>query len=249
MDIASNYGRSNYNSLQAEVERRLSRGLIVNANYTLSHALSDVITYAQAAGGTEGAGAVPSEISTLDYGNSDLDMRHRITAQIGYDLPFGKDAHGARAILEKGWQINALNVWSTGQPFTIVNATGQSNTGVTTDGDRPNQVGSPKLANPSISEFFNTAAFQAQTFGTIGNVAKNSLYGPHFRHLDASAFKTFDLVDNLKLQFRAEFFNLTNTPSFANPDGALGDATFGAISSTQGNSNPRQIQFALKLNF
>jgi hypothetical protein len=223
--------------------------LVLNANYTFAHALTDVVTYANAGGGLEGVGAVPSRISTLDYGNSDLDIRHRITTQIGYDLPFGSGLHGAKGILEKGWQVNALNVWSTGQPFTIVNATGQSNTGVTTDGDRPNQVSSPKIAHPSISEFFNTAAFEAQTFGTIGNVAKNSLYGPHFRHLDASVFKTFDLINGTQLQFRAEFFNVMNTPNFANPDGALGDATFGTISSTQGNSNPRQIQFALKLTF
>jgi hypothetical protein len=238
-----------YNSFQADVERRLSHGLVINANYTMAHDLSDTVAYANAGGGLEGVGAVPSQISTLDYGNSDLDVRQRITAQIGYDLPFGKDANGAKAILEKGWQVNALNVWSTGEPFTIVNAAGQSNTGVGADGDRPNQIGSPKISNPSISEFFNINAYQAQPFGTIGNVAKNSLYGPHFRHLDVSAFKTFDVVNNLKLQFRAEFFNLTNTPNFAEPDGALGDATFGTISSTQGNSNPRQIQFALKLNF
>jgi hypothetical protein len=244
-----NFGYSSYNSLQAQVERRMSRGLVLNANYTFAHALTDVVTYANAGGGLEGVGAVPSRISTLDYGNSDLDIRHRITTQIGYDLPFGSGLHGAKGILEKGWQVNALNVWSTGQPFTIVNATGQSNTGVTTDGDRPNQVSSPKIAHPSISEFFNTAAFEAQTFGTIGNVAKNSLYGPHFRHLDASVFKTFDLINGTQLQFRAEFFNVMNTPNFANPDGALGDATFGTISSTQGNSNPRQIQFALKLTF
>lgn len=249
IELSSNFGVSNYNSLQAQVERRLSHGLIVNANYTLAHALSDVITYALAGGGTEGTGAVPSQISTLDYGNSDVDMRHRITAQIGYNLPLGNGLNGVKGILEKGWQLNALNVWSTGQPFTIVNATGQSNTGVGTDGDRPDKIGSPKISNPGISEFFNTAAFQAQPFGTIGNVPKNSLYGPHFRHLDVSAFKTFDLGEDLKLQFRAEFFNLTNTPNFANPDGALGDATFGSISSTQGNSNPRQIQFALKLTY
>ena len=244
-----NFGRTMYNSFQADVERRLSHGLVINANYTMAHDLSDTVAYANAGGGLEGVGAVPSQISTLDYGNSDLDVRQRITAQIGYDLPFGKDANGAKAILEKGWQVNALNVWSTGEPFTIVNAAGQSNTGVGADGDRPNQIGSPKISNPSISEFFNINAYQAQPFGTIGNVAKNSLYGPHFRHLDVSAFKTFDVVNNLKLQFRAEFFNLTNTPNFAEPDGALGDATFGTISSTQGNSNPRQIQFALKLNF
>ena len=244
-----NFGRTMYNSFQADVERRLSHGLVVNANYTMAHDLSDTVAYANAGGGLEGVGAVPSQISTLDYGNSDLDVRQRITAQIGYDLPFGSGLHGAKGILEKGWQVNALNVWSTGEPFTIVNATGQSNTGVGADGDRPDQIGSPKISNPGISEFFNIDAYQAQPFGTIGNVAKNSLYGPHFRHLDVSAFKTFDVVNNLKLQFRAEFFNLTNTPNFAEPDGALGDATFGTISSTQGNSNPREIQFALKLTF
>jgi hypothetical protein len=117
------------------------------------------------------------------------------------------------------------------------------------NGDRPNQIGSAHIANPSISEFFNTAAFAPQPIGQIGDVRKNSLYGPHLRHLDLSLFKTFDLFENTKLQFRAESFNLTNTPNFSSPDGALGDATFGTISSTRLGTTPREIQFALKFLF
>ena len=245
-------GFSKYNSLQMQVERRLSHGLTVNANYTLARALSNTVDIADAGGGTgslEGVGAVPSMASTLDYGNSDLDIRDRVAAEIAYALPYGDSLHGLRAIAAKGWQINAVNVWSTGSPFTIVNSSGQANTGASTYGDRPNQVGSPAVPAKSINRFFNTAAFQAQPFGTIGNVPKNSLYGPHIRHLDLSLFKTFDLEKGAQLQFRAESFNLTNTATFANPDGVLGDPSFGQINATRNGSTPRELQFALKVLF
>ncbi len=245
-------GFSSYNSLQMQVERRLSHGLTVNANYTLARALSNTVDIADAGGGTgslEGVGAVPSRTSTLDYGNSDLDIRDRVAAEIAYALPYGDGLHGLRAVAAKGWQVNAINVWSTGSPFTIVNSSAQANTGASTYGDRPNQVGSPSIANKGIASFFNTVAYQLQPFGTIGNVPKNSLYGPHIRHLDVSLFKSFDLEKGTQLQFRAESFNLTNTPTFANPDGVLGDPSFGAISSTRNGSTPRELQFALKLLF
>ncbi len=247
-----NLGVSNYNSLQMQLERRLSHGLTVNANYTLARALSNTVDIADAGGGTgslEGVGAVPSRASTLDYGNSDLDIRDRVAAEIAYALPYGEKLHGLRAVGAKGWQVNAVNVWSTGSPFTIVNSSAQANTGASTYGDRPNQIGSPALANKGTSGFFNTTAFQAQPFGTIGNVPKNSLYGPHIRHLDLSLFKTFDLEKTAQLQFRAESFNVTNTPTLANPDGVLGDPSFGQISATRNGSTPRELQFALKILF
>ncbi len=82
-----------------------------------------------------------------------------------------------------------------------------------------------------------------------GNIlATTALYGPPQRHLDLSLFRQIPLNERVQLQFRAESFNLTNTPSFAAPDSGLGDPGFGAISST-GNANSRQLQFALRLLF
>ncbi len=102
--------------------------------------------------------------------------------------------------------------------------------------------------------WFNTAAFTPQPLGTIGNVGKNSLYGPHFRHSDFSIFKNFKVTEGSTLQFRTEFFNLTNTPSFGNPgvnngNNNISSSTFGRITNVSTNYTPRQIQFVLKYLF
>lgn len=75
------------------------------------------------------------------------------------------------------------------------------------------------------------------------------MYGPHFRHFDLSIFKDFKVLEHSKLEFRAEFFNLTNTGSFANPGGTLGQPNFGRVTSVSQNYTPRQIQFVLKYLF
>jgi hypothetical protein len=116
--------------------------------------------------------------------------------------------------------------------------------------DRPDQIASASLSNPTIEEWFNTTAFQPQVKGTAGNERSNSVYGPHARVLNISAMKEFPIKEALRLQFRAECFNLTNTPNFAAPGNDISvPGTFGVISSTAANMNPREFQFALKLMF
>jgi hypothetical protein len=97
--------------------------------------------------------------------------------------------------------------------------------------------------------YFNTCAFTYQTFGTYVPSRRNMIHGPHARTFNLSAFKTFPIHENVKLQFRVETFNLTNTPSFNNPDAGLGDSSFGEFTSTRWGYNPREFQFVLKLLF
>lgn len=237
-------GYQNYNGLQTTLRHRSSNGITAIATYTWSHAIGDTVGFSQ--GGLY-TSAVPSQTATLERGNSDLDMRNRFTLLLNYELPFGRSLRGIKGVLGKGWQFNAIDVWETGTPFSVTNASPLSNTGV--GSDRPNQVGEASLPNPSISEWFNTAAFQPQTFGTIGSARRDSVYGPHFRHFDASVFKDFQLNRRFTLQARAEAFNLTNTPNFDLPASTLGVPGFGTISSTRVGSAPRQLQFAMKLVF
>ncbi|HMF78024.1 MAG TPA: carboxypeptidase regulatory-like domain-containing protein [Bryobacteraceae bacterium] len=243
LEMQSN-GYSDYNGLQVSVQRRLSRGITAAANYTWSHAISDVQTYSQ---GGSFSSAIPSQNATLERANSDLDVRQRFTLMLNYELPFGKSLTGWRGTAIKDWQLNAIDVWETGFPFSVTNSSPRSNTGVSAD--RPNEIANPVLNDPSISEWFNTAAFQPQALGTIGSAARNAVYGPHFRHFDLSLFKTFQLAEGLHLQFRAEAYNLTNTPNFNQPNGSLGSTSFGTISSTRTGSTPRQLQFALRFMF
>ena len=254
---------SSYNSLQTTFQRDFSNGLTLNANYTWAHGLDD--NFDAGTGAPGGFGLVPSRLSTYEYGNSDLDIRHRVAMLASYILPFGKGASGFRRVATKGWEANAVVTWQTGLPFTVIDAVSQSSNssktalayinlpGVTAD--RPNMIGTPG-GGGSLSQFFNIKSFAPQAIGTAGNEHKNQLFGPHLRHADLSLVKNFDLPRSVNLQFRAESFNISNTPNFANPNstisqlGADGLPTnsglFGTITSTNASISSRQFQFALK---
>jgi hypothetical protein len=191
----------------------------------------------------------PSAIATYDSGNSDLDIRHRFAATVNYEILFGKARTGALRLLFQGWQVNGIYVWQTGLPFTITDGSPQANLGPSISVDRPNVTGSAALPNPTIDRWFNTSVFVPQPFGTLGGVGRNTLYGPNQTHLDLSLFKNFPVRERWKLQFRAEVYNISNTPGLANPNSQLGSPAFGTISSTNPSSSPRELQFALKLLF
>ena len=145
-----------------------------------------------------------------------------------------------------GWQVNGVAYWQTGLPFNVTNSTARSNTSA--GNDRPNMSGDPTISNPTVAQWFNTAAFTPQTINTIGNAPRNPLHGPPQRRRDVSLFKDVAMASTVKVQLRVECYNLTDTPSFANPNSGLGAPGFGSITSI-GNSIPRQMQFAVKLLF
>jgi hypothetical protein len=116
---------------------------------------------------------------------------------------------------------------------------------------RPNNNGqSAALSGPDntrLAQYFNTAVFSQPAPFTFGNTGRTlNVLGPGLHNLDFSGFKNFHLTEQVNLQFRAEFFNVTNTPAFGLPDQVLSDAAFGRITSA---GTPRQVQFALKLLF
>lgn len=241
--IESN-GFSNFNSLQATLQRNLGGGFYLNANYTWEKAMGDVQGYS--AGGLY-TSAEPSQMATLEYGLSELDIQQRFALMLNYKLPFGQKLTGVKAVLAKGWQFNAIDEWQTGMPFTVSNSVAQSNTGVSSD--RPDQIANPILAHPTNSQWFNTAAFRWQKTGTIGSERRNMLFGPHYRHFDPSVFKTFALTEHTNLEFRVEAYNLSNTPNFGQPGATFPSTTFGVINSVSTNSTPRELQGSLRLSF
>ena len=243
-------GSSAYNSFQASVERRFSHGFGFSANYTLAQNLDNTSTLSGGGGG--GNNQVLATLNQDDYGNADLDQHNRIVATANYALPFGASSHGLTAALIKGWQVNMINVWATGLPTNPVNSSNRSNTSPNGSADRPNYAPgftNSNISNPTISRWFNTAAYVNQPIGTLGNVHRNQIFGPHYRHLDASLFKTFPVFREAALQFRAEVYNLANQANFSNPGTTVGNSTFGTITSTQPNYTPRVFQFALHLQF
>jgi hypothetical protein len=271
-------GIANYNSMQVVFARRFTHGLSFNANYTWAHGLGDTADSSSAASFTGLIATNP----LYDYGNQPIDMRHRLAAYFTYKLPFAAGATGAKAWLLQGWSANFIGYWQTGLPFTVSNGFHNSNGRPqinlpTLWADRPDWSGRPcKVSNPSISQWFDVAAFTPQAAGTAGNEHDDQLFGSHTRRADLSLFKNFKLTERDTLQFRAECYNISNTPNFSLPsatingwnpgpahgpsnpiskvgllpgDIATTDGGIGTIGSTVSGVNPRQYQFAMKILF
>jgi hypothetical protein len=263
-------GISNYNGLQTSFQRRFTHGLAFDANYTWAKALTDISSFSQQ--GDQGwAHADPTRIRQIEYGKADTDIQNRFALSLNYELQYGKEFTGIRKAVFAGWETNVITAWQSGKVFSIVNSGSGADNPIESDGvahgfsnracpqncnapDRPSQIGDPRLAHKSLTEFFNTAAFVPQPLGTVGNVQRNSLFGPDFRHVDLSLFKNFPVTQRVNVQFRVEAFNISNTPNFyirnnGQPEQEFGNAGFGQITQTDPNYNPRQYQFVLKLQF
>ena len=263
-------GVSNYSALQTSFQRRFTKGLAIDANYTWAKALSDITGFSEQ--GDQGwSNALPTNIRATEYGTSEDQIHNRFALSLNYQLQYGKEFTGIKKALVSGWQTNMIAVWQTGKPFSIINSGSGADQAIEADGnlhgygnravpqnsggnDRPDTIGNTNLSHKSLSEYFNTAAFAPQPLGTIGNTQRNSLVGPNFRHVDLSLFKNFPVTERVNLQFRVESFNISNTPNFYIPNNnsgsqSFGNSAFGTISATDPNYTPREYQFVLKVQF
>lgn len=245
-------GKSNYNSLQATLERRFAAGVGFLAAYTWSHSIDDV---PNAFGGAAN-GPIPQDrrCRQCDRASSGFDIRHRLTHSMNWALPFGKGRRWsfaspiANAALG-GWDANLIFTAQTGLPFTPTLQTSVSNAGAS----RPDRLKSGRLDKPDPARWFDTsfnvagAAWAVPRQFTFGNAGRNILYGPARVNLDWSLFKDLSWSERWRLQFRAEFFNLFNTPQFDLPNASIGDPGAGRITAIVGN--PRQVQLGLRLAF
>jgi hypothetical protein len=239
-------GTAAYHALQFSAQKRLTHGLNGLLSYTWGHSID---TVGQAFGG--GAdGPLPQDPRNrlASRGNSPFDIRHRLTIAWNYALPFGEGRRwlsggGPAAYVFGGWQLNGINTFQTGLPFTPTLAATTINTGT---GQRPDRIADGKLSDPTVDRWFDTAAFVTPAPFTYGNAGRNILYGPGRVNFDFSVFKEFP-IKGARLQFRTECFNLLNTAQFDLPNAAIGAANAGTITSIVGT--PRQIQFGLKAVF
>jgi len=261
INYVDDIGNMAYHSGQFKVERRFAAGLYFLASYTWSKSIDTVSSVNFTSSNYAGIQNIfdPKQ----NRGVSDWDVPHRVAYSYVYDLPFGKGRRflaGARPlvnVLFGDWQATGILVASSGVPATVV-------VGSTIPGGdaRPDVVKSPKLANPAPDRWFDTSAFvinRNSSGGTIaGNAGRNILRGARYGNVDLGLAKYFPINEKVRVQFRGEIFNLTNSPHFALPQVRMSDPAFGRITHTRNPVNfgstatsyaNRMLQFALRLEF
>jgi Carboxypeptidase regulatory-like domain len=236
-------GWSDYNSLQAKLVKRYRNGLTFIASYAYSKTI--------ALGDT--AGVQNQQDWMADKSVSSLDMTQHFVGSAVYELPFGRGRQFGsnwnrftNGVLG-GWSFAPIFTVDTGLPLNVTVNGNPSNTG--SGVDRPNVVGKWQLANPSVGEWFNTAAFVANAPYTYGDAGRNIIRGPGLVDLDLALHKSFRITERVSAQLRVESFNATNTPALGAPNTVLGNALFGQITATAVGTSSRDNQLGLKVVF
>ncbi len=250
-------GSSNYNSLQTKYEHRFSHGLSLLAGFTWARTLTDAGDLLSN-GGVGGYRAPQITGISYDSGLASFNINRSYLTSGTYQLPIGAgkaflgNLHGPAQMLLGGWITNGILTLNSGPPQYIPC---QITTTATTGTCYANVVsGVSKYRSGGPAHYYNPTAFTDPPVATtIGNSnlaplggSNTQVNGPGFRDFDFSIFKEFPVTETTRLQFRAESFNLTNTPSFNLPSNQNYQDTLNFGESTTTRSNPREIQFALK---
>jgi hypothetical protein len=258
----NNAGTADYQSLQLQYQRRLSKGLSATAAYSWAHSIdtnSDDIS----------SNSVPTSFvnANINRGPSDFDIRHSFSGAVSYSLP-GYSGVRLLSTLSKGWGLDAIVAARSPLPVDIVS---QYNSPYGAYYFRPNLVSGVPLhvgnANVPGGEVINAAAFVENPNGQ-GDLGRNAFRGFDLVEMDLSARRSFHVTERLNLLFRADLFNLFNHPNFANPNGILNQSFFGqstamantfvggsgagnnaALNSAFQTGGPRTAQLSLKLQF
>lgn len=256
----SDLGMAHYDSLQLKLETKNSRnGVYALIGYTYSRAKDN--GFSDGLGSSIGATYWPlPNTSRSDWGLSQINLNHNLTASVIYDLPFGKGKkygsswHPAVNAILGNWEVTVIEKMTSGFPVFVIDSDNTSGVNfVNANGQgliRPYEGCNAELTRPSLSEWFNTSCFSQPAAGELGNGNRTPAKGPAFINTDFSAIKNFVIPfgEDTRLQFRGEIFNLFNHPQFGLPGGDFNaPATFGVVNSTV--NNPRVVQFALKLLF
>jgi hypothetical protein len=171
-----------------------------------------------------------------------------------YDLPFGQGQpmmqSGVASAIFGGWSINGVYMGATGRLRNVtasgasVNAPGNTQTA-----DQVQDVANLSRGDRTADRWFNTDAFRNVTAVRFGTSGRNVLVDPGLHNLDLSLFKNISISERVKAQFRAEFFNFTNSPHFSNPNADVTSGQFGRITATNGNAKNRSVRFGLRMQW
>ena len=237
-------GSSRYHALTAKAEQRLWKGLTYIASYAYQKSI-DL--------SSEFGGSSPQNNQNIkaDLAPSGFDQTHVFNSGYSYMLP-GANMKSPLKWLVGGWQTTGIATLETGRPFNITLPFDNANIGARGSFQRPNLVGNPypdgwtKTYGPA-GRYFNPDAFAAAPQFQFGNLGRNALRGPGFKNFDIGMFKNFNIRERIRIQYRAEFFNLFNMVNFSNPGGSFGTPNFGRSTGTQ--NQQRSIQMGLKLYY
>ena len=251
-------GSARYDSLQIKAETKNARhGLYALLSYTYARTLDS--GFPDGVGTSTGATYWPLPgTQKADWALSQIDLKHTLSASLIYDLPLGKGKHfgsnwnGVANAVAGNWEIDVIERVLSGFPVFIFNSFDNSGVNFNQGGNnynRPDQICNPSSGSQNLPEWFNRSCFAQAAAGKLGDASRTPLYGPDFVNTDFSAIKHFILPwESMRLDFRAEFFNVFNHAQFGLPGADISTpTTFGVVNSTV--NNPRVMQFALKLNF
>jgi hypothetical protein len=251
LDISTPGGFSSYNALVVRFTKRFSNGLNLIASYQWAKAIDDT----SEAQSWEVNDPGPRDMANwnLERSISAHDIPQAVALAMLYELPVGKgkpigsSMNKVAEAVVGGWQVSGLIRVQNGIPDPM----SAPNNGFGLAYNPPNISSGPdvSIGDRNVGQWFNVNAFSRPAPFTIGTAPRRitQLRQDGVHSADIALMKNFSVREPLRLQFRAEFFNLTNTPQFSAPNTSLGSNTFGQVTS-QGNS-PRQIQFGLKLSF
>lgn len=240
-------GNSNYHALQTTLHKVSTNGLTYLLSYTWSKSID-----LGCSGAFDEDCLIPNPYNPrADRSVSGYDLTNMFSGSVVYNIPFGTGrAYKTSSTFANnafgGWNINAITSMTSGTPYSVYSKQDIANTGTNTS--QVNLVGNPTPAIRTPAEWINPSAFQNPAPYTFGTFGRDALRSDWYRELDMSVFKTFSLTEIMNLEFRAEAFNITNTPVFAAPGYRIDESSsLGVVSSTA--NNPRQLQFAVKILF
>jgi hypothetical protein len=253
--LRANAASSIYHSLQASMEKRLSRGFSAGVHYTWSSFIDSASEIFNPSSG-EVAVSQDSYNRSSDRGRSTYDRPHRLTGNFVYEFPWFQDQTGLKGRFLGGWQVNGFFTFQSGAPFTVLNGSDPAGalSGINSlvgDAIRPNLNTSLQLGSMTLPEVLaagGASLFQRITAQQrVGNAGRNILRADGINNIDLGIFKNTRIGENQRLQLRAEFNNATNTRDFGIPEGRVNSSAFLNQWSTNGGN--RRIVIGLRYIF
>jgi hypothetical protein len=246
-------GRADYHALQTTFKQRLWEGLDFVANYTLGRAMTNNSGYFGNSG-VAGEGPYPQNSYDIEanYGPAAHDARHLFSMAGSYELPFGQGrllgGNWNRAVeaIAGGWSLSFATTAHTGYPITVIDGSNPSLQASRVT-ERPNRIGSGKVANPTLERWIDRSAFVSAPLGQFGNSGVGILRAPSYWNIDLAVSKRFTTFGQQYLMFRGEAFNVLNRPNFGPPQSNIQSTAFGTITTTVGD--PRIVQLVAKYYF